>query len=262
MELIKQRFLYGTNSDIPSLWASMGYIYGHCARQLYYTNKYGYNGFTKRDVEMMDAGIEMHEKVEEWFRINYPDLSIEREVKKSFGVEFNGAPFIIGAKADLIAHLHPNLQRQGMPPSLIEIKYLYGRAAYYQTLIEKLVFFTRYDPNIMVKCFQYGNLGKPQFHNQLLIPLKADIDMAIVYAGRIITSLYNMPPRFPKAYYSHPTCAKCMHRELCYTETLDTDLAQIVSDLDGWDRFKRLSQPYIDTIKRLVKNDINRIANE
>lgn len=241
VELIEQPFNYGTNSSIPSLWASMGYTYGQCARKLHYANKYGRIAFTPSEKSQMETGIETHELVEKWFLNQWPDASISSEVKKSFGIDINGQPFIIGAKADLIASWHPNLQHDH-DRVLIEIKYLYGRKAYYQTLIEKLVF-----NDARVMCFQYANLHKPQFAKQLLIPLKADINMARVYAGRIITSLYHMPPRFPNAYYSHPTCSHCMYRERCYTGTVD-----FYKDLDDWESFKRHSQTYIDAIRRVA----------
>lgn len=240
--LIKQRFLYGTNSDPPSLWASMGYIYGKCARQLHYTNQFGYTGFTESEMKMMESGKDIHDIVEHWMINTYPDMSFEDEVKRSMNILIDDSPFVIGAKPDLIANWHPNLRTE-YEKLLIEIKYLYGRKAYYQTLIEKLVF-----PEHKVMCFQYGNLRKPQFANNILIPIKANLDMAKVYAGRIITSLYHMPPRFPGAYYGHNTCSHCIHRELCYSDKLDSD---VIRDLDSWDTFKRQSQPYITAIQNL-----------
>ena len=251
-KLLKQRFTYGTNSEIPSLWASMGYIYGHCARQLHYTDQSGYNGFTQKDLDMMETGKETHDTVERWFKNTYPDLALESEVKKSFMAELpDGTPFLIGAKADLIAHMHPNL-RSRFPPSLIEIKFLYGRSAYYQTLLEKLVFWQTYSRDIQVKCFQYANLSKPQFAKQLLIPLKADIDMAVVYAGRVMASLYHRPPRFPGAAYSHPRCRGCMHRETCYREPLESyeTKGSPSKEAEDWETFKRQSQPFIEKIRQ------------
>ena len=252
-ELIKQRFTYGTNSEIPSLWASMGYTYGKCSRQLFYANRDGVNAFTSKEKDAMETGKDTHDIVERWFVNTYPDASIEPEVKRSFYIRLHtGELFVIGAKADLLVHWHPNLQ-PSHNQSLIEIKYLYGRKAYYQTLIEKLVFATKQDPQIGVSCFQYGNLNKPQFHNQLLIPLKADLNMAKVYAGRIITSLYHMPPRFPNARYAHPTCSHCMFREECYGQTLDTTVGDsVIAEIDGWERFKRLSQSYIEDVSNAL----------
>ena len=242
IKLIEQPFKYGTKSEPPSLWASMGYTYGKCSRQLHYANKYGKISFMESEIDAMETGKDVHNTVETWFESQWPDASIDSEVKRSFVVEINGQPFVIGAKADLIAYWHPNLKHDHQK-TLIEIKYLYGRKAYYQTLIEKLVF-----NDMRVMCFQYGNLGKSNFANQLLIPLKADINMAIVYAGRIITSLYHMPPRFPNATYANPVCRSCMYREQCYSN-LDLD---IVGQHDAWNLYKVQSQPYIDAIRNIV----------
>jgi len=163
---------------------------------------------------------------------------------------------LIGAKCDLIAMWHPNLKDE-YDKTIIEIKYLYSRMGYYQTLIEKLV-----NPKMKVMCFQYGNLTKPQFKGNILIPIKADLEMAKVYAGRIITSLYELPPRFPNAHYSHPTCSKCIHRDICYNGTFETDDKKsetkfhtsndnTISDLDAWNTFKTQSQKYIECVQKV-----------
>lgn len=250
-KLIEQPFKYGTNSETPSLWASMGYLYGKCARQLHYANKYGKVSFIESEIKAMETGKDIHNIVEKWFKAQWPDASIDNEVKRSFNIEINGQPFLIGAKADLIAYWHPNL-RHDYQRTLIEIKYLYGRKAYYQILIEKLVF-----QDCAIQCFQYGNLDKPKFANQLLIPIKADINMAIVYAGRIITALYNEPPRFPNASYANPVCRSCMYREQCYSnlEQYQSDLAKTLDENTKWDRFKMQSQPYIDSVRSIVKSN-------
>jgi hypothetical protein len=219
----------------------MGYMYGKCSRQLYYNNESGKVGFTENEMKQMEKGTSIHNTVEQWLKNIWPDMAIEPEVKRYFPIRLpDGTPFIIGAKADAIVHWHPNAQSEYLK-TLIEIKYIYSRMAYYQTLIEKLVF-----SEMNVMCFQYGNLGKPQFAKNVLIPLKADLNMAMVYAGRIITSLYHMPPRFPDAHFNHPVCNKCIHKDKCYNDTLDLDIA---SEHDAWNTFKVQSQPFIDAVR-------------
>ena len=231
-DIIEQQFRYGTHSDIPSLWASMGYTYGKCARQLHYNNKFGKVGFTQSDITMMEKGTQIHKEVESWLHNNLPNSIIETEVKRSFNITLpDGSLFIIGAKVDAIVN----------NDTLIEIKYLYSRSAYYQILIEKLVF-----SEMSIKCFQYGNLRKPAFIKNILIPIKADYEMSIVYAGRIITSLYHLPPRFPNAHANHPVCNKCIHKEVCYSDSSDLDIG---TQHDKWNEFKSLSQPYIDSVR-------------
>lgn len=231
-DIIEQQFRYGTHSDIPSLWASMGYTYGKCARQLHYNNKFGKVGFTQSEITMMEKGTQIHKEVESWLHNNLPNSIIETEVKRSFNITLpDGSLFIIGAKVDAIVN----------NDTLIEIKYLYSRSAYYQILIEKLVF-----SEMSIKCFQYGNLRKPAFIKNILIPIKADYEMSIVYAGRIITSLYHLPPRFPNAHANHPVCNKCIHKEVCYSDSSDLDIG---TQHDKWNEFKSLSQPYIDSVR-------------
>ena len=239
-DIIEQQFRYGTHSDIPSLWASMGYTYGKCARQLHYNNKFGKVGFTQSEIKMMQRGTEIHEIIEKYLQKIWRNMSIESEVKRSFDMVLpDGTRFIIGAKPDLIVDVID--ENEGLQKVLIEIKYIYSRFAYYQTLIERLVF-----PECIVKCFQYGNLNKPAFAKNLLIPLKADYEMSIVYAGRIITSLYHLPPRFPNANANHPLCNKCIHKEVCYSDSSDLDIG---TQHDKWNEFKSLSQPYIDSVR-------------
>ena len=81
--------------------------------------------------------------------------------------------------------------------------------------------------------------------------------MAKVYAGRIITSLYHMPPRFPNARYAHPTCSHCMFREECYGQTLDVS-NDTISEIDAWESFKQTSQSYIED----VSNALNKQSND
>ena len=237
--IIEQEFKYGTNSIPNSLWGSMGYTYGKCSRQLHYNNKFGKVGFTQQDINMMKRGTEIHTVVESYLKNIWSNFDIENEVKKSFDIVLpDGTRFIIGAKPDLLIHFTDN--DEGLQKILIEIKYIYSRSAYYQTLIERLVF-----PEFRVMCFQYGNLNKPQFAKNIIIPLKADYEMSIVYAGRIITALYHLPPRFPLAHVNHPVCNKCIHKEVCYL-TPDLDIGQ---QHDAWNEFKSFSQPYIDSIR-------------
>ena len=180
----------------------------------------------------MAHGTQIHKEVEEWLHNNLPNTIIETEVKRSFNITLpDGSLFIIGAKVDAIVN----------NDTLIEIKYLYSRSAYYQILIEKLVF-----SEMSIKCFQYGNLRKPAFIKNILIPIKADYEMSIVYAGRIITSLYHLPPRFPNAHANHPVCNKCIHKEVCYSDSSDLDIG---TQHDKWNEFKSLSQPYIDSVR-------------
>lgn len=252
MGIIIQQFRYGTHSEIPSLWASMGYTYGKCARQLHYNNKTGKVGFTPKEMQMMESGTKIHEIIEKYLKKIWIDFNIENEVKRSFDIVLpDGSLFVIGAKPDLLVTLslessaNARYERESSEKEiqkiLIEIKYIYSRSAYYQTLIEKLVF-----PETRVMCFQYGNLNKPAFAKNILIPLKADYDMSVVYAGRIITALYNLPPRFPNAHANHPVCNKCIHKEECYQDLTDYSIA---NQHDMWNDFKRLSQIYIDSVR-------------
>lgn len=247
-DIIIQQFRYGTHSSTPSLWASMGYTYGKCARQLYYNNKTGRIGFTPKEMQMMENGTKIHESVETYLKKIWYHMNVENEVKRSFNIVLpDGTLFVIGAKPDLIVNFN-DLDFEEYRRVLIEIKYIYSRFAYYQTLIEKLVF-----PEMKVMCFQYGNLNKPQFAKNVLIPLKADFEMAIVYAGRIITSLYHIPPRFPNAHANHPVCNKCIHKEECYQDLTDYSIA---NQHDMWNEFKRLSQIYIDSIRAYASRSV------
>lgn len=251
-DIIEQQFRYGTRSDPPSLWASLGYQYGKCSRQLHYNNKYRVVGFTPSEIKMMEKGTQIHETVESYLKKIWFDMNVENEIKRSFDIVLpDGTRFIIGAKPDLLVHFTGN--DEGLQKVLIEIKYIYSRFAYYQTLIERLVF-----PEFRVMCFQYGNLNKPQFAKNLLIPLKADYEMSIVYAGRIITSLYHLPPRFPNAHANHPVCAKCIHKEVCYSDLGDFSIG---AQHDQWNEFKSLSQPYIDSVRTYARRTSDSRSN-
>ena len=259
-DIIIQQFRYGTHSEVPSLWASMGYTYGKCARQLHYNNKFGKVGFTPKEMKMMQSGTAIHETVESYLKKIWIDMNVENEVKRSFDIVLqDGTRFIIGAKPDLLVHW-TDRQDEGLQKILIEIKYIYSRFAYYQTLIERLVF-----PEFRVMCFQYGNLlnlarleakgslsksNNDFYHKHILIPLKADYEMSIVYAGRIITSLYHLPPRFPNAHANHPVCGKCIHKEVCYSDLADFSIG---AQHDQWNEFKSLTQPYIDSVRKYAQ---------
>lgn len=201
----------------------MGYIYGTCARKLFYCNKYGKVAFTQSELDYMQEGTDKHSEIQTKTIESNPEMEFIAEYSKSmpifetFGIEQ------VATKLDLYSESFR---------LAIEIKMMYSRKAYYQIAIEKFVF-----PEARFEMIQYAY---DEYDSNYNIPLKADLKMSKVFVGRILTALNYKPPRFPKATYGNPTCKNCLYREKCYSE----------SSID-WPTFKILSQ---HAIERVINN--------
>lgn len=224
MNLEIREFKSPFDYSIPTLFAYTGYIYGTCARKLFYANETKKVGFTKQELQFMEDGTSMHkEKQDQMIRDN-PDMSFEAEKytrrdlpEPVLGIESIRAKLDLYSEAALLA---------------IEIKMMYSKKAYYQISIEKFV-----NPKLRFEMLQYAY---PEYDPNYILKLKADYEMSKVYVGRIITALTVKPPRFPDSKYSHPTCAHCLYRERCYTESSIS-----------WELYKLLSQHAIDGIRNV-----------
>jgi CRISPR/Cas system-associated exonuclease Cas4 (RecB family) len=181
--------------------SSIGYIYGICARKLWYSINENREGFTEQEINAMDTGTEKHRQIQQ---MKYPNMihekHIDREIPEIYGVNRVGATF------DCI-----DINR------VVEIKPIYNRQAYYQTLIEKFVM-----PKLPIFIYSYV------YDKEFL--LKTDLKKVIIYIGRILTAMYLKPPRFPNAFYNCNTCKKCIFRERCYSENTG-DFDKITSDI-------------------------------
>lgn len=216
----------------------MGYIYGTCARKLYYINQYKEVGFTPQEIRAMQLGREKHIEIQLYMKEKYPDMKFESEYRQIRTIPEIFGIHQVGAKLDLFSPLIPEtIPEQSLG---IEIKYMYSKKAYYQIAIEKFVF-----PNTRFRVFQYLNFESqfPDLQKDTMISVKADLEMATVYVARIITALNFKPPRFPDAKFAHPTCRNCIYRQRCYSET----------DLITWGQFRNASQY---AISRLSKTPI------
>lgn len=203
------------NQTPPKITSTCGYIYGICARQLYYNVKYNKVGYTKKTLESFGYGTKKHHEVEKTIFPNMEhELHIERNVNTVFGIER------IGATLDCIDD-----------KKVIEIKPYYSRMAYVQTLIEKYVC-----PDHDFFIYDY--------HKERLFPIKANLDMAIVYIGRIITAMNRLPPKIPNANYSKEPCKSCIFRKECY-ET---------NDKETWETWKRHTTIPIRILQNTTSN--------
>lgn len=223
--MIIQIFKAPKDYSPPTLWAYMGYIYGRCARLLYYTNQDKIVQFTEQEMKAMQLGKAEHIKIQNYMKEKFPHMNFSSEVLGITQIPNIFGITQIGAKLDLYSD--QNLA--------IEIKYMYSRKAYYQIAIEKFVW-----RQCQFQVFQYMNYENPDpfiQNHQTLINVKADLEMATVFVGRILTALNFKPPRFPKATKDHYICRSCYYRKKCYEESEVT-----------WLDFKNASQWAIDRL--------------
>jgi len=183
--------------------ASIGWLYGLCARQLHYSYQFGLTVKSQSDIDAMNYGIEKHKEIQEkWLATNDNWIAEMGSISRILPSDNKfGLPDHLTCSLDLV-----NLKEK----SVIEIKPMYDRKAYIQTLLQKYLF----------KDFKFHCL---EYLTDNLIPLKADYNMARIYLIRVLTSLIELPPRFPNSNYNHSVCLSCPFREICYSDDLDSN---------------------------------------
>lgn len=224
------------NEEIPpTLRSRHAYTYGKCARLLYYTNKYKKILYTQRDWSNINRGDFMHNTIEdmicneskEWIREQDANVEIP---------EINGIKYI---------GTHTDLRNSS---TVIEIKPIYTRMAYYQTLLQRFVF-----PHKKFYILEYakGIMSEDGKHiidsnwKKYLVPLKTDYRMSLIYVGRILTSLEIQPPRLPNATVDTSPCKYCLYLDLCWQEPDST-----------WESFKEQSEHNIQMLADAFAMDL------
>ncbi len=201
------------NEEVPpTIRSRHAYTYGKCARLLYYTNQYKKILYTKRDWSNINRGDDVHNALEDM--ICKQDTGWIREMDANVEIpEINGIKYV---------GTHTDLRNSS---TVIEIKPVYTRMAYYQTLLQRFVFphktffVLEYAKGLMSEDFRVILDSNWKRH---LLPIKADYRTALVYVGRILTSLEIRPPRIPDGIPVENPCKSCLYLDLCYQETDST----------------------------------------
>lgn len=227
---------------VDTLRSWHGYLYGKCARQLHYAFQNNKVSFTKQDKENMEWGKKNHRMIQDFLVREFPEyqFEIEKRFVRMLPIDGElGGITRIQATIDAYGIDMGDSEHQNF---ILEIKPMYSKKAYYQCMVQRIVL-----PNDPIVIFEYaGNFYKQLFKKKdgtLNIPkpqprfvrIKADYEMSIIYVGRMITSLFVKPPRFPKASYSHATCKGCMYREQCYRH----------EETETWESFRKSTEPFI-----------------
>jgi len=235
------------------LTSSTAYLYGICARKLWYSVNENREGFTNAEINAMNYGTNKHREIQ---RTKYNWCMHEKHLTRTIP-EINGVKEI-GATIDVLdwkckegstgSH---QIDLKYNPPycnthqfqfqytKIIEIKPKYSRMAYYQTLVERFV-----RPKLPI--FMYSYVMDKEF------PLKADYEMSVVYIGRILTAMMIKPPRVPFAKHNKEPCSKCLFRERCYSETSGDFDPVMLDNKSQWNKYKPLTD---DAIIKLQKSD-------
>jgi CRISPR/Cas system-associated exonuclease Cas4 (RecB family) len=172
------------------LRSSVGYLYGTCARRLFYACR-----DNKIDVppqQVFTDGINKHREIQS---TKYPDMKHEYYIQRSI-------PTINGV--DRVGVTYDNIDSQ----RIVEIKPRYSykhnsMPAYVQTLIEKFVM-----PELPI--FVYAYLDDQEFQ------IKADYEKSKVYIARILTAIKDIPPKIPNADKILRPCSECAFKEECW----------------------------------------------
>lgn len=230
VNLIEKEFERNPYNRNGKLTSTIGYMYGQCARKLWYSVNENKVGFSPQEIKTMQFGLAKHKEIEESKFPEYlHEYHIEREIPEILGVTK------IGATLDCIS-IMPDFQQYNLHyAKIIEIKPRYTRYAYFQTLIERFVC-----PTIPIFIYDYTK--------DRLFPLKADYKMSIIYLGRMITALRIKPPRVPYSQYNKAPCNTCLFRERCYSEPEPHNTKEKGENKKYWDKWKTLTNPQVSKL--------------
>ena len=114
--------------------SSIGYIYGECARKLWYMSNTNQEGFTKQDIDAMNFGTEKHKEIQEnKFPKMLHEYHRERSIPEIYGVN------LVGATYDCIND-----------KMIIEIKPRYTRKSLLSNFNRKILFHQHYQFIFMI----------------------------------------------------------------------------------------------------------------
>lgn len=211
----------------PTIRSRHAYTYGKCARLLFYTNQFKKILYTQRDWSNINRGDNVHNALEDMICKNDKGWIREKDANCEIP-EINGIKYV---------GTHTDLRNS---TTVIEIKPVYTRMAYYQTLIQRFVFphkqfyVLEYAKGLMSEDFRVILDSNWKRH---LLPIKADYRTALVYVGRILTALEIKPPRVPNGTTDTSPCKYCLYLDICWQEPEIT-----------WNEFKTLTEPNIQKL--------------
>lgn len=201
------------------LRSSVGYLYGTCARRLYYACRD--NVIDVPPKEVFQNGIDKHKEIQ---RSKYPEMEHESYRERAI-------PMINGVNRVGVTYDNIDSSR------IVEIKPRYSfkgnsMPAYVQTLIERFV-----SPSLPIFIYSYRDDQEFQ--------IKADYEKSRIYIARILTAIKQIPPKIPNADRMKRPCSECAFQEECWN-----------SDSEGtkeeWIEWTRIFvQPNYDHLKGL-----------
>jgi CRISPR/Cas system-associated exonuclease Cas4 (RecB family) len=172
--------------------ASDAYQYMQCARKLFYDKQRGFRTVSPELQGMFTKGKQEHDKVKALLKIKFKNIQFEQAFTKKI------SNYILHGHADsIVTNQEPNL--------LIEIKGLYRKGAYMQTLMYRLL------------APDYIDIYLAEYINKKglnIFPLQADLTMAKVYFARLVTASKILAPRLPK-YPDAFNCKNCDVKDQC-----------------------------------------------
>jgi hypothetical protein len=224
----------GTTKDVPKLTSSIGYLYGICARLLWYVIENNQVQYTQSTINGFAYGTAKHREIQQ---SKFPEMlhehHVSRMIPEIYGIQEIGATYDCYDDGTLQIKSEPRI---------IEIKPKYSRNAYYQTLIERFV-----SPSIPIFMYSYVQ--------DKLFPLKADYAMSIIYVGHMITALRSKPPRFPYADPKKQPCSTCLYKQKCYNES--PEYKNHGENKDEWAKWKMFTNVPVKTLQDFTKDDVH-----
>ena len=201
------------------LRSSVGWIYGTCARRLYYACRD--NIIDVPPQQVFTDGINKHKEIQE---TKYPNMKHEYYISRDI-------PTINGVNQVGVTYDNIDAQR------IVEIKPRYSfkgnsMPAYVQTLLERFV-----TPDLPI--FVYAYRDDQEFQ------IKADYEKSKIYIARILTAIKNLPPKIPNAEIQKRPCSECAFQKECW----ESDSEGTKQEWEHWT--KAFVNPNYDKLKGL-----------